>query len=132
MDTSAAPMAPMTAAALPPPGVGWPLERSSKNFSTELSVAICSTDPGSTDHGLGDGINFFRIEQQIVLLEEAADAGAMQRQLEGAEAERTEEYLAVSQRTAIVWAHAFDSRRGRGVGIGHQLQRGAVLPLLLA
>src|ERR1700678_4278501 len=106
MDTSAAPMAPMMAAALPPPGVGWPLERSSKNFSTELSVTICLTD-----HRLGDGINFLHIEQQIVLLEEAADAGAMQRQLEGAEAERTEQYLAVSQRTTIVLAHAFDSRR---------------------
>src|ERR1700722_1125319 len=138
MDTSAAPMAPMTAAALPPPGVGLRLARSSRNFSTETSIVmmwrilVCGACiPASTDHRLGDGVNFFRIEQQIVLLEEASHAGAMQRQLEGAEAERAEEYLAVFLRTAIALAHAFDSRRRRGIGIGHQFQCSAVLPLLL-
>src|SRR5450755_5009177 len=64
MDTSAAPMAPMMAAALPPPGVGLPLARSSKKVSRELSVIM-----KSANHGLGDGVNLFGIQQRIVLFE---------------------------------------------------------------
>jgi len=92
IDTSAAPMAPMMAAALPPPGVGLPLASSSRNFSTELWSMIVSllVQVQPTDHRFGDGINFFGIEQQIVLLEQARDAGAVQRQLERPEAERAE------------------------------------------
>jgi len=84
---------------------------------------------GSADHGFGDGINLFGVEQQIVLLEQPRHAGAMQRQLERAEAERAEDYLAVLGQTAIVLPHTFDARRRRGVCIGYQFQRGAVLPL---
>src|SRR5580692_7691255 len=121
MDTSAAPMAPMMAAALPPPGVGLPPARSSRNFSTELWVTIGYIAHSSlADHRFGDGVNLFRVEQQIVLLEEPAHAGAVQCQLERTEAERAEEYLAVLECAAIALAHAFDSRRRRGIGIGHE------------
>src|SRR6202035_589731 len=84
---------------------------------------------GSADDGFGDGINLFGVEQQVVLLEQPRHAGAMERQLERAEAERAEDYLAVLGQTAIVLPHTFDARRGRGVCIGYQFQRGAVLPL---
>src|ERR1700689_4583664 len=132
METSAAPMAPMMAAALPPPGVGLPPARSSRNFSMELSVTIgYVARSSSTDHRFGDGVNFFRVEQQIVLLEQPAHAGAVQRQLERTEAERAEEYLAVLARAAVAGPHALDSRRRRGIGVGHQLQCRAVPPLHL-
>src|ERR1700685_3375378 len=101
MDTRAAPMAPMMAAALPPPGVGLPPARSSRNFSMELSVIT------SANHGFGDGINLFGIQQRIVLLEQPRNTGTMQRQLERAEAQRPEQNLAVLGLAAIALAHAF-------------------------
>src|ERR1700722_17989891 len=132
METSAAPMAPMMAAALPPPGVGLPPARSSRNFSTELSVTIgYVARSSSTDHRFGDGVNLFRVEQQVALLEQPPPASAGQPQLERTEAERAEEYLAVLERAAVALAHAFDSRRRRGIGVGHQLQCRAVPPLHL-
>ena len=51
---------------------------------------------GSTDHCLGEGIDFFGVEQQIVLLEQTRDAGAMQREFESAEAQRAEQNLAMA------------------------------------
>src|SRR5882672_2881830 len=140
MDTSAAPMAPMMAAALPPPGVGWPLARSSRNFSTEAWVTIVSplrslseySDrlPDSTDHRFGDGINLLGIEQQVVLVEQTRDAGAMQGELERTEAEGAEEYLATLFQAAVARAHALDSSGGRCIGVGNQFQCAAAAPLL--
>src|SRR5580658_10187225 len=116
MDTRAAPMAPMMAAALPPPGVGLPPARSSRNFSTEDCVTVIdSARTVSTDHRFGDGVNFLGVEQLIVLLEQPRNAGAMQRQFERAESERAEEYLAVFDEAAVALAHAFDARRRRCV-----------------
>src|ERR1039458_5347864 len=83
------------------------------------------------DHRFGDGIYFFGVEQQIVLLEQARDAGAVQCQLERAEAERAEKYLAVLQQAAISLPYALHSRRRRGVGVRDQLEGGAVPPLVL-
>src|ERR1700744_3222649 len=87
METSAAPMAPMMAAALPPPGVGSPLARRSRNASRELCVIMRIFRGGgeSTDHRFGLGVDLFGVENEIVLLEQPPDAGAMQRQLQGTE-----------------------------------------------
>src|ERR1700733_10229480 len=132
MDTRAAPMAPMMAAALPPPGVGLPPARSSRNFSTEDCVTdIDSARTGSTDHRFGDGVDLLGVEHSVVLLEQPRNAGAMQREFERAETERTEKYLAVLDQAAVALAHAFDARRRRCVGIGEQLQGGTVPPLFL-
>ena len=103
MDTSAAPMAPMMAAALPPPGVGSPLASRSRNSSIELCVITgvpcrrrCRGDERSADHRLGESVDLLGIEQQVVLLEQTRDACAVQGELQGAEAERTEKDLAVA------------------------------------
>src|SRR5271168_239474 len=131
MDTSAAPMAPMMAAALPPPGVGLPPARSSRNFSTEDCTTVIARLPPSTDHRFGDGVNLLGVEHLVVLLEQPRNAGAMQRQFERTETERAEQYLAMLDQAAIALTHAFDTRRRRSVGIGEQFQCGAVPPLLL-
>src|SRR5258705_9571630 len=87
METSAAPMAPMIAAALPPPGVGAALASCSRKSSRVPG------DAKSAHHGFGDGVNLFRVQHHIVALEQAGDACAVQSQLERAEAQRPEENL---------------------------------------
>src|SRR5271166_4431383 len=114
MQTSAAPMAPMIAAALPPPGVASAFARRSKNSSIELCVIM------STDHRFGERVYFFRIEQQIVLFEQTRDACPVQSQLQRAEAERAEQYLAVALRAAIAQRHTFDARGRRGIRVGNE------------
>src|SRR6266403_2540911 len=122
METSAAPMAPMIAAALPPPGVG------AAPASCSRKSSRVPGDAKSAHHGFGDGVDLFRIQHQIVALEQAGDAFAMQSQFERAEAQGTEESFPMADETAIAHANPFDTRRRRRVGIGHQLERGAVLP----
>src|ERR1700724_703569 len=90
METSAAPMAPMIAAALPPPGVG----------AADASCSRKSSVPGdvkSAHHCFGDRVDLFRIQHQIIPLEQAADALAMQSQFERAEAQGTEESFAMAE-----------------------------------
>src|SRR5260221_9115131 len=102
METSAAPMAPMIAAALPPPGVGAAPASCSRKSSTVPGDAM------SAHHGFGDSVDLFRIQHQIIPLEQAGDAFAVQSQLECAEAEWPEERLSVDHKTAIAHPNPFD------------------------
>src|SRR5580658_9688351 len=118
METRAAPMAPMMAAALPPPGVGSPPARRSRNWSRELFVImmVFRGGRGSADHRFGLGVDLFGVEHEIVLLEQASDAGAMQRKLQGAEPQGTKHDLAVALRAPVGHRDAFDARGRRGIG----------------
>src|SRR6267154_534317 len=92
METSAAPMAPMIAAALPPPGVGAAPASCSRKSSTVPGDAM------SAHHGFGDGVDLFRIQHQVIALEQAGDAFAVQSQLECTEPQWPEESLPVAQK----------------------------------
>src|SRR5260370_21077360 len=81
METSAAPMAPMIAAALPPPGVGAAHASCSRKSSTVPG------DATPAHHGFSDGVDLFRIENQVITLEQTGDTFAVQSQLECAEAQ---------------------------------------------
>src|SRR5260370_33940280 len=120
METSAAPIAPMIAAALPPPGVGAPPASCSRKSSTVPGDAM------SAHHGFGDRVDLFRIQHQIIALEQAGDALAMQAQFECAEAQWPQESLPVAQETAIAHPDPFDTRPRRRIGIGPHLERDAV------
>src|SRR5258708_22890873 len=122
METRAAPMAPMIAAALPPPGVG------AADASCSRKSSMVPGDVTSAHHGFGDGVNLLRVQHHIVALEQAGDACAGQSQLDRAEAPRPEENPSVAQATARVPATPFDSRRRRGGGIGHHLAAVGGLP----
>src|SRR6476661_4796712 len=93
IEISAAPIAPMIAAALPPPGVALPPASSSRKRVTlrleiDSMVNACRAwgvgkrrGGGSClrHHRLGDRVDRLGVELEVVLLEQARDAGAVQR-----------------------------------------------------
>src|SRR6478609_9900473 len=122
MATRAAPMAPMMAATLPPPGVAFWLARSSRNLSMALCLIMRS------GHLLGESVDLLGVEHGFRGVEQLADAGAMQLQFEAADAERAEGELAEAVLALVGRLDAFDAERRLGVHVGNHLDVGIVLP----
>src|SRR6476659_1042140 len=122
MATRAAPMAPMMAAALPPPGVAFWLARSSRNLSMALCLIMRSR------HLLGERVDLLGVEHGFRGVEQLADASPMQLQFEAADAECAEGELAEAVLALVGRLDAFDAERRLGVHIGDHLDIGVVLP----
>src|ERR1700712_5011925 len=122
IDTRAAPMAPEIAAAPPPPGVGAALASSVRNFSMlSVSGRCVSVTGASSGHRLGEGVDLLGVEHLVGALEELADAGAVQLELQAAEAQRPEGLLAVAVFGLVHHVDAADAGRRLGVVVGDEL-----------
>src|SRR5512140_3388476 len=123
IDTSAAPMAPDSAAAPPPPGVGASLANSSRNLPIVSVFALMSGQL------FRKGVNVFAVEHLVGALEELADAFAMQFQLEAAQTQGADHDLAVTLLGLVGRLDAGDSERRLRVAVGEQLDGRIVLPV---
>src|SRR4249920_3028137 len=123
MATRAAPMAPMMAAALPPPGVAFWLASSSRNLSMALCLIMRS------GHLLGQSVDLLGVEHRFRAFKQLADAGTMQPQFEATDAERTEAELAVPLLALVGRLDAFQAKRRLRVHVGDRLDGRVALPV---
>src|ERR1700674_313260 len=123
---SAAPMAPMTAAALPPPGVDARLASWSRNSSSEWSFI---TGLNNSDHRLGDEKDFLGVQNLVCAFKESSDAVTVELQLESAEGDRSKNDLAVLLDSLVHHVDSADAERRRCIRIGQLLDARIALPM---